>query len=432
MVLGMVAAFAAAFAVAWTALTKPRKVEADEAQFIPAFNVLVEREPLRSAPKPAPGRRGPALRAIVISGGMRTESCVRLLASLERASNEGDRVDVDVWLEPQKDHAPGFLTAVRRMPWSHGAFRVMAWENHAGLRTQWIDTWAASLHASGQRLTPTTPEVAIILEDDLEVSPFYWRWLKAAHTFYAAEDRLAGFTLERARTCEAFCGDLEGGPTRFFGYRLVGTWGWSPKPAHMTRFRTWYHTLPSNYNPLVNTIIRSKWYSERVRAGQAERMWTMHHVKYADLHPDAYTLYVKLDGRQALVTNHEEPGLNYGGNKYNVTLLKCSRTDSVCPRDMVCSFDEGYCRHRLAKFAIADPKRHVHPSLMEWDDKYVSFPPPSRLYLLEWDAQPVPHSDYLPPGVSAEPKPRPELEGDAWKGRWPPPSDSPSPSSPTS
>ena len=46
---------------------------------------------------------------------------------------------------------------------------------------------------------------AIILEEDLEASPFFWRWLKEGHRQYAHRSDIAGFSLNRFRLCPRNC-----------------------------------------------------------------------------------------------------------------------------------------------------------------------------------------------------------------------------------
>lgn len=265
-----------------------------------------------------------ALRLVVITGGARVDSLYRLLESLCSLESDGDRLDLDVWIDVPEGVPPeGVLCEKRQMAadienmgtngtYKHGIVRAHIWEKHMGLRGQWLDAWHASTPGG---LTETTKEIGLIIEDDLELSPLAWRWLKAAHAEYGADQRIAGFTLQRAHLCVAKCPDLTGGPDGAGGaflYPLIGTWGYSPTAKSYARFREWYYSLPPDYKPYVEGLSPTEWYKSFEKAGtEKKRMWEMHHLKYTDTHVDKFTVYVKCPGNATLAVNHRELGLNY-------------------------------------------------------------------------------------------------------------------------
>lgn len=267
----------------------------------------------------------PHLRAVVMTGGTRIASLNRLLRSLVEADSMGDRIDVDVWIDvPDHDRSSQAhrdrlalahdIRALRSNgTYTHGHVRTFVWSQPAGLRKQWLETWDRS---SPCGLGAWTPEIGLILEDDLELSPFFWRWLKAAHAAYGKDPRVAGFTLQRASLCAKKCDDLGGGPYHSpaaFYYPLVGSWGYSPTVRHWIRFRHWYsHYTRLKNKPYVEGLTPTEWYRSFEKAGTANRrMWTMHHIKYADTHQDRYTVYVKCPDNKTLAQNHLEAGINY-------------------------------------------------------------------------------------------------------------------------
>ena len=317
-------------------------------------------------------------------------------------------MDLDVWIDA--GHKPGFVKNVTRhaATWPHGGTsRVHVWLTKGGLRGQWIDTWHYSLLTLNSSLDeeaakdPLAAEKAIILEDDLAVSRYYWRWLKAAHVYMAPAKDLAGATLERARTCEALCGDMMGGPRMFFAYKLLGTWGFSPKAAHMARFRKWYYSLTPWFKPYLNgtASVHTFWYKEREQRNQErERIWSAHHVKYTDSRvgekEDAFTLYVRLPGNHTLVRNWREAGLNYGFNGLtdaNAAYVKCAGPWD-CPRFAMC-WPDGYCRDmrgcqtsRIGSGAAQSSGVTAwHRLLTKWEPRFASFPPLEKLPRLGWD-----------------------------------------------
>ena len=67
------------------------------------------------------------------------------------------------------------LSIVRNVSWAHGRFDLIEAQKPQGLVRQWIDGWR-----------PTDDrEVCLVLEDDMIVSPQFYRWLKPLITRFA-------------------------------------------------------------------------------------------------------------------------------------------------------------------------------------------------------------------------------------------------------
>jgi len=267
-----------------------------------------------------------ALRLVVITGGTRVDSLYRLLESLCNLKSDGDRLDLDVWIDVTEDVPPESELREKRLmaadivtlgtngTYGHGVVRAHIWDTHMGLRGQWLEAWHASIPGG---LTETTKEIGLILEDDLQLSPFAWRWMKAAYAAYGQDPRVAGFTVQRASLCLARCPNINGGPDDAGGgflYGVLGTWGYSPTAKSFASFRRWYFSLPDDYKPYVDGITPTDWYKNFEKAGTAStRMWSMHHIKYTETHESKYTVYVKCRGGKTLGVNYREAGLNFDG-----------------------------------------------------------------------------------------------------------------------
>jgi hypothetical protein len=300
--------------------------------------------------QPAFAHKPVALRFVIISAGSRLGSLYRLLHSLCLVLNEGDRLDLDVWFDIPEMKDPALAAKdlepltndINRLglngTYRHGYVRARAWNRHMGLRGQWLEAWPESIPGG---LKEDTKEVGLILEDDLELSPYSWRWLKAAIAAYGSEERVAGFTLQRASLCAAKCPNIVvGGPGKGAGgaflYPLVGTWGYAPTAKSFSRFRQWYYSLPLEFKPYVDGLSPTEWYRNFEKKGTEKlRMWTMHHIKYTDTHPDRYTVYPNYyKDNSTFSANHRESGLNFNGK---------------------------------------EKQGSTHDLLLEWDDDYVQF-----------------------------------------------------------
>lgn len=254
----------------------------------------------------------PALRILVITMGNRHKSCMRLLNSLVNTLNpDDDQLDLDVWFDADPNQAS--IDAVQSLYWPHGEFKVHVWPQPAGLARQWLDTWELSTPGG---LGNHTTELGLVLEDDLEVSPHYWRWLKAAHTRYATEPRIGTYSLMRVNLCAKRCGVMRGGREPVFAYKLIGTWGTAFKASYMQRLRAHYADLTlRGIHPRVPGLTPDDWYATFVSKKTTRRMWEMYPIHYAEHHPNegGYTLYAKCAGGYTLSSNWREPGLNYAG-----------------------------------------------------------------------------------------------------------------------
>lgn len=261
-------------------------------------------------------QRRSALRLIVLTVD-RPRSLNRLLESLRQADFGGDTIDLDIIVDkPKTGPSSSWLATIdiaHGAAWAHGRKAIRVREQFAGLRKQWFEAWIP--HFDSER--------ALILEDDVQVSPYFWRWLKAAHDEFESDDSVAGFTLQRAQVCvkndECHGRTLDGGPVgdgESFAMPLVGSWGFSPKARHWSMFISWalrYHERPS----LPNTVIDG-WYSIAELVGRCPGpncMWTILHQVYTARHVDRMTIYFKGPLGTALAVNNQEKGVHYGTAK---------------------------------------------------------------------------------------------------------------------
>ncbi|KAL7174432.1 hypothetical protein ACSBR2_033650 [Camellia fascicularis] len=110
---------------------------------------------------------------------------------------------------------------------------------NVGLQAQWLEAWWPS----------SDDEFAFVVEDDLELSPPYYKFLRGlvVNYYYNASNfnpSIYGASLQRPRFVPGKHGNklqLDSG-TRLFLYQLVGTWGQLLFPRPWKEFRLWYDT----------------------------------------------------------------------------------------------------------------------------------------------------------------------------------------------
>jgi hypothetical protein len=171
-------------------------------------------------------------RIIVITFN-RAASMLKLLSSLNDLELDGDSATLEIWIDGTDGKAhTETVHAARSFTWTKGPTRVHVQTSHAGIAGQWIDTW---------RPKPNSRELAIILEDDLSVSPMAYRFVKAVHKAMANASNFAGVTIQSDDVMTLSANPK--GPLvasrndTIFMYKGFGTWGFSPKPDHWRRFQ---------------------------------------------------------------------------------------------------------------------------------------------------------------------------------------------------
>lgn len=260
----------------------------------------------------------PHLRIIVLTMD-REASLRRLLRSLDSAEYGGDRVDLDIWIDRGSSTADAEKTmesiasASMERIWKHGVRSVHRRTENAGLYEQWIYTW---------NITESTTEACVILEDDLEVSPSFYLWLKEARKLYASDPSVAAFTLQRAELRPRQIPGVASGKlhvdSKFpvFKYRLLGTWGFAPEKRAWLEFRTWYEEMrASGARPYVDNLMTTSWYKSQEKGGPiAKTMWSQWFIKFADVN-DYFTVYANLPNESTLASNYREVGMHYSDKK---------------------------------------------------------------------------------------------------------------------
>lgn len=255
----------------------------------------------------------PSMRIIVLTMD-RSASLQRLLQSLNRADYEGDRVDLDIWIDksPKASVAEStmskMLSIARSHNWTHGVRLIHKRTENAGLYEQWIYTW---------NVTDDTGESAVIMEDDLEVSPSFYKWLKDARQTYGTDPSIAAFSLQRAVLRAQQIKGVATGNLRIdkrhpvYKYRLLGTWGFSPQKAAWLEFRAWYEEMRRlGAKPYVDKLVTTNWYKSQEKNGIALTMWSQWFIKFSDV-KNYFTLYANLPDGSTLASNWREGGMHY-------------------------------------------------------------------------------------------------------------------------
>lgn len=240
----------------------------------------------------------------------RPESLERLLKSLSATAWEFDSDSIQLEIHVDKDPAGGWLhrdcirlAEAYQLPPGRGNVSVRVANQNIGLRAAWFDAWWPE----------SDTEHAIIVEDDLELAPLWFSWLRRAWLSYRQRDDVAGIALSRQflmfQKPERSDMEIENENVPFL-YKLVGTWAFSPHPKQWRSFLTWFRSLDSEtFDPYVPGLITSDWLHIHTKQGRRHMTWEQWHVYHSE-QQGLFTLYINLPDRKVLANNWREAGVH--------------------------------------------------------------------------------------------------------------------------
>lgn len=239
----------------------------------------------------------------------RPVSLHRLITSLQTAHYYGDDVSLAINLEQTSDRLTHRL--VDDLRWPHGTYNLRHRILLGTLMPAIVESWY-----------PTSNDTyGVLLEDDVEVSPLFFGWLKFTILQYRytlagrrASARLFGVSLYQQKNIELrpegrqpfdahrLFDDLNLHPTSPYLSQIPCSWGAAYFPEHWREFHTYLSlrlselALPIS-EPLVPAIRSNRW----------PRSWKKYFIELVYLR--GYTmLYPNYPDFESLSTNHLEKG----------------------------------------------------------------------------------------------------------------------------
>ncbi|CAL0315447.1 unnamed protein product [Lupinus luteus] len=248
----------------------------------------------------------------------RLDSLSRCLRSLAAADYLGDRVHLhlyidhsaiangssDATVDQKLLESHRILSYADGFDWRFGEKVVHYRTANVGLQAQWLEAWWPA----------SDDEFVFVVEDDLEVSPLYYEFVKSliVNFYYNASNyspSIYGASLQRARFVPGKHGNklqLDD-KTRLFLYQLVGTWGQILFPKPWKEFRLWYDKNKAKGNrPFLQGMVTTGWYKK-----MGERIWTPWFIKFIQSH-GYFNIYANFLHERALSVSHRDAGVNYG------------------------------------------------------------------------------------------------------------------------
>ena len=244
---------------------------------------------------------------IIILTQRRHWSLKRLLNSLNAANYTGHNIHIEIRVDKydSEDHRKT-LEIARAFKFEHGTVDVHENTRTRGLQYAWFDAW-----------TPQSDtERAIILEDDLEVSPLWFTWLQQAWIKYGSRDDLGSISICKQPLRASDGKQIDKRVDSPFLYKMIGSWGFSPNAKYWKPFVEWVRKVDiKTINIDVVGTVTTAWHKA------SPDSWEQFYIWWCNKH-SLYAMYVHpRDG--ALVAHWGEPGVHYSGQaKRNVNLIR--------------------------------------------------------------------------------------------------------------
>jgi hypothetical protein len=282
--------------------------------------VFLSRRPLQADDYLTLVRRDPIIdiRFIVLAFN-RADSLRKCLKSLNAIELDGHAGSLEIFIDRAKDGRLHNETvrAAEEFIWHKGIKSVRLQKEHVGIYGQWIDSWV-----------PRAGELAIIIEDDVDLSPFAFRWLRITHQRFGHLNTISGYCLQNSNFKIAKGKKLKNKEVNMvrkkelkrvpaFFYRVSGSWGLAPHPERWKEFRQWFHSKAKELeHPYVaNAPLNTEWYKVFEKRRFEDSMWTMWYIYFNDMHKLSALVsnvpqYTGLNN-VSLVCNRRESGLHF-------------------------------------------------------------------------------------------------------------------------
>ncbi|KAJ0967618.1 hypothetical protein J5N97_024535 [Dioscorea zingiberensis] len=253
----------------------------------------------------------------------RAASLQRLLRSLQNAFYVGDEVPLSFNMDSKVDEET--LKVVSTFQWPHGPKTIRRRIIQGGLIRAVSESWYPS----------SDDDFGLLLEDDIEVSPYYYLWIKYALLAYHYDPQvslpeLSSISLYTPRLVEVVKERPKWNATEFFKrihpntpylHQLPCSWGAVFFPKHWREFYAYMNmrfTEDAKQNPVQIPKSRTNGWQASWKKFLIDMMYLRGYV----------SLYPNFPNQMSFSTNHMEPGAHISA-KDNV--LKHNKQDFEVP-----------------------------------------------------------------------------------------------------
>ncbi|EJK57711.1 hypothetical protein THAOC_22215 [Thalassiosira oceanica] len=321
----------------------PRTVDIKDAQIGGVQGLGLYSFPTKTSERPTTTR--PETFKVVILTMNRLASLKRLVDSLSHpdCAYGGFGMGVDLIFHVDrpktgKDTAAWMETVrwtVEDVTWPHGSISTLVANENMGLRKAWLEAWHPE----------SDDDRAIILEDDVTVSPLWYRWVNGAYDAYGHDGgRIAGFSLQRQHLVSLISKRtsvrVPTNDNEPFLYSLIGSIGFAPNARVWRNFLDWAEcAIDNDVDVSINGLISTVWYKTLDKRG----IWTQHFRYYMNRLGLGCLYHFPKDASKALGVHWREKGEHFRrseGASHDVVTDPGEISNLVFPHDLN-SYDFG-------------------------------------------------------------------------------------------
>eukprot|EP00898_Chlorokybus_atmophyticus_P007821 jgi/Chlat1/803/Chrsp104S01264 len=236
----------------------------------------------------------------------RHDAVARLFKSLSAADYMGDLVNLDIIIDHCKDKAARDKCTKLALDfqWPHGHKSVRSRKKQVGLKFMWFEAWY-----------PVSPkDIGVIFEDDMEVSPEYYRFMRSVvYKYYLEEfdEKMVGMCLHPWALPKL--------KERIWKSRYVCSWGAVMFPHAWRGFMDWVDAklqLGEAFRPLLpdnHPLTFYPWHKVNYWILAKKDVWTSWMYRYMYELNNTYTVTYCLEANCAAgyAVNHQDKGTNY-------------------------------------------------------------------------------------------------------------------------
>lgn len=266
--------------------------------------------------------------AVVVVAYSRPKETRRLIDSIVRARFDEDTVDLILSIDKSNCQQEVY-DACADAVWGHGEYKIIMRENRMGLRPHILSCGELTEHYDG----------VIVLEDDLSVTPDFYRYAKAALNYYDNDERVAQISLYAYGVNEFTSRPFYPAKTQYdvYAMQVTQSWGqcWSRKMWNAFKESQYYscptitprEQIPDNVN---------KW---------KENSWKKNFTNYiADSGKYVIYPYYSYSTNHSIAGEHRKESVS----SYHVVLQEGEKDSFLfCPLDDCVKYDLFFERKEL-------------------------------------------------------------------------------------
>lgn len=234
--------------------------------------------------------------AIVISAFDRPRSLRRLLDAINSATYPSSDIELVISIDGEGDTE--VMELAEAFHWEHGTKNIIRHTVNLGLKRHIL---------SCGDLTKKFRAI-IVLEDDIEPSPYYYHFAQAALPVYEDDDNVAGISLYSYRVSESdnrSFDPIEDGKEVYL-MQVASSWGQIWTYGQWSKFKEWL-----DHGGKTNEV------TPDYLDGWSEQSWKKKFIEYL-IDSGKWFVYPRV----SLTTNHEDPGEHgFGTGIYQVPVL---------------------------------------------------------------------------------------------------------------